>query len=332
MAVTKETYTAAATWTASGLATLFNDAFIDANLMTSWYDSFLSGTIENRVLEITYNGAKTYGKAYYWFMFTTTGIHIAIATGWNATTHVPTGTQYLDYFATTTNATTNHTPITGTLSTGTSAVLERYTSAASTAYTWFSFRNGSDPISFFIAPASTGIASWIDLDKVVFHHFILGAPSVTSATSTSHAFVEFDSAYVLRRSYYAQGYLRARTSVSGYSQKWSTLGYMALGNSSNSTSNDNTSSTHVFVPYGFNNTNTAYATNYFPVINGYSYSNYVTNNMPADFGIFFNYGTTSFSFGDRIVVTASVEEWEVIDFANNTAADNASALIVTRVV
>ena len=50
MAVTKQTYTAAATWTAAQLATLFENAFINAGLMTAWYDSFLSGTVENLVL------------------------------------------------------------------------------------------------------------------------------------------------------------------------------------------------------------------------------------------------------------------------------------------
>ena len=107
---------------------------------------------------------------------------------------------------------------------------------------------------------------------------------------------------------------------------------MAFGNSSNSSSNDNTTSTFVIVPYGFNNTNTVYTSDYLPVVNGYSYSNYTTSNMPADFGMFFNYSGTAFAFGDRIVVSAGVEEWEVYGFANNTSADSPSALIVARVV
>jgi hypothetical protein len=92
------------------------------------------------------------------------------------------------------------------------------------------------------------------------------------------------------------------------------------------------SGSFVIVPYGFSNTNPEYATNYLPIINGYSYSNYVISNMPADFGIFFPYGTTAFAFGDRIVVSAGVEEWEVYGFASNTSADAPSALIVARVV
>ena len=328
MAVTKETYTAAATWTAAQLATLFEDAFIDAGLMTAWFDSFLSGTVENRVLEITYDGSKTYGKTYYWFTFTTTAIGVSVATGWNAATDVPTGTAFLDFFATTTNTQANHFTVRSGLATGTATELVRYTASG---YSWFAFRNGATPTPFFIAPAATGIAPWIDLDKVLFHHFILGEPSVTSATGASRAFIEFQSIYALRRSYWAQGILRARTGVAQFLTYHYTLSYSASGNTSNVTTNYAVTSS-ILVPYGFNNTNTAYTTDYFPIVNGYSYSSYVTSNMPADFGIFFNYGVTAFAFGDRIVVTAGVEEWEVYSFANNTDASSASALIVARVV
>jgi hypothetical protein len=335
MTVTKQTYTATATWTAAQLATTFENAFIDAGLMVSWYDSFLSGTVENRILEITYDGTKTYGKAYYWFMFTTSSVSVSVTSGWNATTDVPTGTQYLDFFATTTNATTNHDPIASALTTGTAAELVRYTDSG---YSWFAFRNGATPVPFFIAPAATGIASWIDLDKVFFHHFILGQPLVDSAVSSlSTATVNFRSVYMLRRSYYGQGILRGTTFVSAnthYIVRAHTLGYTAVSNVNNSTNYSDSQfyARNVFVPYGFNNTNPAYTADSFPIIKGYSYSNYTTSNMPADFGIFFNYGVTAFSFGDRVIVSAGVEEWEVYGFANNTAAESASALIVARVV
>jgi hypothetical protein len=334
MAVTKETYTAAATWTAAQLATLFEDAFVDAGLMTAWYDTFLSGTVENRILEITYDGAKTYGKTYYWFMFTTTAIGVSVATGWNATTGVPTGTQYLDFFATTTNATTNHYILRTGLATGTAAELVRYTASG---YSWFAFRNGATPTPFFIAPAATGIASWIDLDKVMFHHFVIALPTVTAAASTSRASIHLKSAYAIRRSYHAQGFLRGITAVAQYLDTYYTLGYLGAGNASGSSTNyagaDNVvENKFILVPYGFNNSNPAYSTNSLPIINGYSFSNYSTSSMPADFGVFFNYGVTTFAFGDRIVVSSGVEEWEVYGFANNTDADSASALILARVV
>ena len=116
MACTKQTYTATATWTASDLAQLFEDAFIDAGLMTAWYDSFLSSSVENRVLEVVYDGTKTYGKTYYWFMFTTTGVYLHVATGWDAPNNVPSGTQYLDYFSTTTSIKSGKVGTTGAVS------------------------------------------------------------------------------------------------------------------------------------------------------------------------------------------------------------------------
>lgn len=327
MAVTKETYTAAATWTAAQLATLFEDAFVDAGLMTAWYDSFLSGSIENRILEITYDGTKTYGKAYYWFTFTTSTVGVAIATGWNATTHVPTGTQYLDYFSTATNTQSNHYGIRTGLTTGTAIELVRYTASG---YSWFAFRNGATPTSFFIAPASTVIAPWIDLNKVVFHHFITVSFDVTGVTANT----SFINRYLLRRSYAAQGSLGGYANSNLYTgggSSFVTLWYTGLGNRSGGLNSGSDSS--IRVPYGFNSSNPEYTTNYTPVINGYSYSSYVTSNMPADFGIFFNYGVTAFAFGDRIVVTAGVEEWEVYAFANSTSsADYASALMLARVV
>ncbi len=130
MAYTEETYTAAATWTTAQLADLFRDAFIDAGLMTAWYDSFANGGIENRVLEITYGGTNTHGKTYYWFMFSADGVRLHAATGWNAATDQPTGTQYLDFFATTTSDTVE---------------LVRYTSGVDADQSWFVIKSSGSP-------------------------------------------------------------------------------------------------------------------------------------------------------------------------------------------
>lgn len=333
MAVTKEVYTATATWTASQLATLFTDAFIDAGLMTDWYDSFVNSSIENRILEITYDGSKTYGKAYYWFMFTASGVSVSVASGWNTTTNVPTGTVLVDYFSTATNTTSNHASLVTGLATGTAAELVRYTSGSNSAYSWFTFRNGATPTPFFIAPPATTIAPWIDLNKVMFHHFITAKFFLHGLASS----IEYYSVYLIGRSFMCSGAMRLNYSDAGlYYQSYFTLGYTAPGNVLNNTfSNYNPNAANgklILVPYGFTNTNPAYTTNYQPVINGYSYSNYITSAMPTDFGVVFNYGASTFSYGDRIVVTASVEEWEVYGFINNSSVDTSKALIVSRVV
>ena len=143
MAVTKQTYTLSPTWTASSLADTFRSAFIDAGLMTEWYDAFLSGSVENRILEVVNDATKTYGTVYYWFMFTTTEVRVHTALSWDATAHVPSGTIYQDYYSTTTNSTTNHTALSTSLVATTSLTLTRYTSAINTSCTWFFLRQSS---------------------------------------------------------------------------------------------------------------------------------------------------------------------------------------------
>ena len=221
MAVTKQTYSASPVWTAAGLANRFRDAFIDAGLMTDWFDSFVNGGIENRILEITYDGAATYGKCYYWFMFSTTFAGVSVATGWSTLTNEPTGTQYVDFFSTATNTTTNHYSLTGgvALITGTEASIVRYTSTDDSDYSWFVFRNGAVPYPFMIAPANVARVAWLDLNKTMFHHFVVPELRVRAATwrNYSSAGIRFDSWYKLRRSFVGGYALRGAVSVTaGY--------------------------------------------------------------------------------------------------------------------
>jgi hypothetical protein len=334
MAVTKQTYTATPTWTASDAADLFEDAFIDANLMTAWHDSFANGSIEHRVLKVSYDGTKTYGDCYYWFVFTTTFIGVAIASGWNTETSVPTGTQYLDFFSTATNTTANHAPILETANAATQLDLVRYTSAIDSNYSWFVVRNSAVPFPFLIAPASASIVPWIDLDKTLFHHFLRVDQRISSATAAGTAHLSFYENYRLRRSYIAGYTLRGSTTFVRFLADMYILTYSAFGNRNSSTSNYRSlaNSSEILVPYGFNVTNSAFATDFTPVLKGCSFSPYLTNALPLDLGVHFPFTTTTFSFGDKIIVDAGVEEWEVLDSANNTDADTASALLVARVV
>jgi hypothetical protein len=346
MAVTKQTYSAAPTWTAAQLAQLFEDAFIDAGLMTAWYDSFLSGSVENRVLEVTYDASKTYGKCYYWFQFTTSFAGVSIASGWDAATDVPTGTQYLDFFATTTNTTANHYSIAGTLIASTQISLVRYTSGG---HSWFVLRNGSTPFPFMITPGSATIVPWLDLDKTLFHHFVTATPRVGNPTSaSSSASIRYDSVYRLRRSYVAGYSLVSNTTISNYRDNTIPLhSYHSLANNGSNQSlvvtdggsfGTNTTSlwirglSTIFTPAGLNNTNPAYATDYVPVLFGISYSPYVSTPLPADFAIYFPFTATQFSFGDNVVISAGTEEWEVLAFANNNQTTSPNPLLLARIV
>ena len=333
MACTKEAYIATATWTASQLANLFRDAFIDAGLMTAWFDSFLSGSIENRILEVTYDGTKTYGKTYYWFMFSTSGVFLHVATGWNASTDQPTGTQYLDYFSTTTNSTVNHLqPI--SLSTTNTVELVRYTSGVDTDQSWFVIKAAASRVVFTIVNDAMTIQPWIDLSKGFYNGFTYNQ----FTTSGGMSLVRWLTGPTLRRDVVMGCGLVGSTNSSHYSgnARESLIGYRAVGHLSNSTSNYDTGSAnepYIFLPVGFSATNPAYTSNSSPVFHSLTWNPYITESLPADFGLTFHYATNSFSQGDTFVVSAGTEEWEVLDFAANASAvTGASPLFLARMV
>jgi hypothetical protein len=336
VAVTKQTYTAAATWTASQLADIFRDAFIDAGLMTDWHDSFLSGSVENRVLEVIYNAGATYGKTYYWFQFTTTGVFIHLATGWNTASDIPSGTQYLDYFATTTNATTNHQQILATLTTTDVSVI-RYSSGDVSGFTWFVLRNGTTFQMLHIPRAAAPIVSWIDLNKSFYHLY-------------GHVIVETDSAIgavrfgnfgpCLRRSYLGGAALRGATTAANYNS--SILGvlsypirYCGVGNVNNQATSNSRSSfaANTILPTNFNNTNPAYATDEVPIFTALPYTPYLNEGLPNDFGVAFHYANNTMARFDKLIVTPGTEEWEMLAVTNNSdIAGQASPMFLARVV
>ncbi len=346
MAVTKQTYTVSPTWTASGLASGFRDAFIDAGLMTEWHDSFLSGTIENRILEVSYDATKTFGKTYYWFMFTTTGVFFAIASGWNTTTKVPTGTQYLDFFSTTTNATTNHFQFLTLVST-TGVNVTRYTSAVDTDLSWFLIRSGTTSFNFAIAPATTTLQPWINLNRVIFNGLLVARPYVSGNAGS----LTFRSYYALRRSYNVSGAFRGLTSNTDYTtssaasvstvvQRYFMFGYASANgaNWSGSTWGGGPAVSTVqmgaVLPYGMTLSVPEYAANEFPVCAGLSSSLYIVDNLPSDFGVAAHYADRTMTAQDTFVVTLGSEEWEIIDVANTagTTALSASPMFLARVV
>ena len=332
MAVTKETYSAVAPWLASDAAQLLEDAFIDAGLMTAWHDSFLSDSVENRILEVVYDGTKTYGTCYYWFVISTSAIGVSVATGWDDTAHVPTGTQYSDYFSTATNTTANHYSLAGTLSNSTEINIVRYTSADNSDYSWFVIRNGATPYPFMITPGSAPLVPWLNLDEVFFHH-VVNTLMDASTGDTSIGRVHFRDIYRLRRSYAQSQGIRNRTSSSNYYMSKRLFGYSSVGAPSSSFSSSSEASDNVIsVPYRLQRSGLPFASDYTPVLYGCSYSFYVNEPLPADFAVYFPYTSTSFSFGDSIVITAGVEEWEVLNFANNSSADAANPLFLARLV
>jgi hypothetical protein len=335
MACTKEIYTATATWTASQLAQLFEDAFIDAGLMTAWHDSFLSGTIENRILEVAYDGTKAYGKTYYWFMFATTGVWLHVATGWNAATDQPTGTQYLDFFATTTNATTNHWQMFAAATSNT-VELVRYTSGVDANQNWFVIkRSGGVDRTFTIVNGALTVQAWLDLDKGFFNGFSDVAPTTISARSGQ---IAFQRGPTLRRDLLVGVGLNGAASPGEYSSvNWAfsrnILAYSAVGRSTNGLSNNyNTNSASIILPIALSSANPAYTANSNPVFHSLPFNPYVAESLPSDFGLTFHYASNAFDPGDTLVVSSGTEEWEVLDSVANTVDTGATPLFLARMV
>lgn len=348
MAVTKQTYSLSPTWTAAQHADLIRQVFIDAGLMTEWYDSFLSGSVENRILEVQYDPSKVYGRTYYWFIFTGGQMYLALATGWNSATHVPTGTQYLDFYTTTTNAITNHRLI-YSWSTTTTLSMFRYQSNINPSFSWFLIRNGSTSSNFHIAHSSVGqkIVTWIDLDKVFFHHFLINITRVSNNYST----IEYRQHLMLRRSYHAaaaslrgatyNGYYNVGTDGTNY-VLFPVKKYLGVGFANNTTANVPNASSYddavdaapIFLPVNFTSVNPAFTTNSNPVFTGSQYSDYLFDSLPDDFGISMHYANNNMALQDTLVVSAGVEEWEIVWFSNNPNAgtEGSSPLFLARIV
>jgi hypothetical protein len=324
MAVTKQVYTLSPTWTASGLASLFRSAFIDAGLMTEWYDDFLSGSVENRILEVVNDGTKTYGTVYYWFMFTTTTVAVHTALDWDATTHVPTGTQYQNYFSTTTNSTTNHRILDSSLVTTTSLTLTRYTSAINTSCTWFYLRQ-SDSLRFLIPFGAYTATSFVDQDITAFN----GLTYCFSSTASSGATLQFGhGGGHTRRTYLGATATNGSTFSQYYNYFVGLNNYSAIGNSLQSGSNNVDNEVNIRLPTALANTHTGLASDYTPVFTSIQYSPYAPA-LPADFAMCSYYASTAVAVQDTFIVSAGVEEYEVLVVTNGSTG---SILFLARTV
>ena len=180
MAVVVETYNVAINYTAAQYAAQIEEAFKDASLMAAWFDSFAVGAIEHRILKIEYDNTKTYGITYYWFIFSGADMFVHICTGWNATTHVPTGTQYLDFLSSLTNTTANHCRF-AAQNANQSVTITRFTSQERANFSVFFIKNGSVEFNFFIERTAP-IADIVDLSKVCYSSLMTGRTRISGNT------------------------------------------------------------------------------------------------------------------------------------------------------
>ena len=333
MPVTKQSYSAVSPWTSVQLADLFRNAFIDAGLMNDWHASVSSNGIENRILRVQHNATKTYGSTFYWFQFSSAnnGAFLQVATGWNTATNQPTGVQYLDYYSTATSNTSSHWQFLNA-TTAQSIGLDRYTSGVDTKQSWFLLRWGTSRFLFTITHPGSALQSWLNLDR----GFYSGFASALLSTSSGRGMVAFQRGPGLRRELTLGCGLVGNTSASSYMASvvdQPLMGYAGVGHVANSTANYTASGPYIFLPVGFSATNPAYPENSSPIVHSLPYTPYLADPLPSDFGITFHYATNTFAAGDTFVVTAGVEEWEVLSFSSNASAINgASPLFLARMI
>jgi len=313
MAVTKQTYELSPTWTASGLADTFRSAFIDAGIMTEWFDSFLSGSVENRILQVVNDATKTYGTVYYWFMFTTASVKVHTALNWDATTHVPTGTQYQDYYSTTTNSNVSHSALYSSATGGnssslvaqTSLTLTRYTSAINTSCTWFVLRQTAF-LTFLIPFGAYTATPFVNQNIFAFNGLMVVEPQ------SYYNLGFWSKAGLTRRTYLGAVAAGGATIPQYYNTQTLLQSYGGIGDFSQATSSNlNSTVNAIRLPTALASVHTGLTADYTPVFTSIQCSPYLPP-LPSDFAMCVYYISGAVAIQDTFVVSAGVEEYEVI--------------------
>jgi len=344
MAITPSTYSITGEdlpYTAAGLADLVRDAFIAAGWMTAWHDSFLSGSVENRILKVTHKAGVACGITYYWFQFTGANMFYALATGWNVSTHVPTGSTWLDFISTTTNATTNHMRF-ASLNAAQSITIKAYKDET-TGLCVLLVVNGSTRFNIVLDNAEPN-SSFIDLSKK--HYAGLYWFRTRISGNVGYAGVQ-SYPFRLRKTLRGEG-LRANTDPSVFgvsntaSEPWEPYSqgllsgyvYGAPGNNTNDSNNFNFG-TGAVIPLDINfpENNTLYSTTDSPPFVSARLLGLMGTAPSAEFAIIASYTQNSLTVGSRMVISIGVEEYEVITVTNSANLGTAPTMIIAaRVV
>jgi hypothetical protein len=113
--------------------------------------------------------------------------------------------------------------------------------------------------------------------------------------------------------------------------------YVGAGSVSNSGSGNlrfwNTFGARTPVPVGRNYANPAFTSDYVPIISNIPWNYYTPTRLANDFGVYMSYASNSIALGDRFIVQSAINEWETLNFANNTVlTDGASATFLARMI
>lgn len=342
MAVTKEIYAVVAPWTTVQVTDAFRDALIGAGLMTSWYDSFVNGGFEHRILEVVYDASKTYGKTYYWFVFSGTEIRWKVVTGWDSTSKIPkgptsAGQQNFDWpeFTTATGSVTNYGSLSSTsshltLSSSVNMSITRYTAGG---ISYFIIRSATAYMTFTIDPSSISLRSWYqDALEGAMH------PGISEVRSNFYGGGGVD--------FFQRGRTKRCLLFGGGTDMLNYGGNNSINLSSWGFQDMQTDSGGLTRYYGgaprANNIpqwhgadiNDGVLNDFLPVFNQFRRSVIYNSDLPADFsiGALRGAGANTVSIQDTMVVTAGVEEYEVLTFHNNGTSGRVNTLFLARMV
>jgi hypothetical protein len=353
MAVTWATYSLTTTgWTQSDLAGLFQAAFNDAGLLPggSWHDSFTVGSNVIRVLRVVHDATKTYGSSFYYFSFISSDRPgVSIASGWNTSTKVPTGTQFIDYHTLPANISGNNlsrgaTAICDFAPSSTSAIfLDRITSGADAKQSWFVLRQGTNRSSpFSILRGDTSLHPWVDLDKGI----ISGYMTVETYCPNRMGLISFQLHENIRRCLHIGQALRGDTEAVFGSQRFHSIGfstqsYCGVGSSINSTTLNlcapvavtSTPGAAFPLPVGKTVANSAYTVDYSAICTDLPWSPFTPARLALDLGLYMQYPDNVTVYGDEFEAQASTNVWKVMKFTNNfVVIDGASPVFLARTV
>ena len=337
MAVTKTTYTIVPTWTASGLAQIVEDGFIDAGYLPSgWYSRFASGTVENRVLQVVNDPTKTRGTVYYWFQFTTTTAALRTALQWDQANRIPSGVLFQDFSTTTTNdisgIAVGVNNILGSMSTAVSTTFTTYRSTINPDCSFFVLRNGTIYDTFTIPFGTYTCLPFVDQDKVA----LAGAVSLTGSNlGSTSSLVPGTLSPHLRTTYLGAMALAGGTSNTSYGAIINLSNFMApaaVPATNPIAGNTNNTVSAVRLPYARRNVASGLTEDHTPVFTSPSLSPYMTP-CPDDIGVAGYYASNLIAIQDTLVVASGVQEWEMIYVVNYTTDTNVSKFVaLARVV
>jgi len=358
MPVTKQTYTINANHTRVQVAAALRSALIDAGLMTEWFDSFSvtpAGQSQRlcQVLRIEHDSTKAYGTSFYYFVITDTLIGVALATnGWKvsgtAPINIPTGSQYLDWHTLPADMVVagNNFSVTDlfTYSTTSNLFIDRFTSGSDSKQSWFVLRQPStlarsQPFSFL--HKDTALHPWLDLSKGC----ISGLSRISALVTGRVGIISFRIEENLRRCLSIGSVLRGNVSGQGnsiyHNLQFNVYSYYGLGSQNaaidqnilGQVSRQDPIASAFPLPVGQNSANPAYTTDYVPICSDLPWSYYTPTRLAGDFGICMRYEANDLALGSRIIVQSTINEWEVLNFANNANInDGASSSFVARVI